>query len=67
LRDWRQRGIDHEEVQSIKTAERLGLLKKEVQAFFWQQRRRIPEGRRVSRSAPTSVPRFMLTGNSRKP
>jgi len=34
LRDWRQRGIDHEGVQSIKTAERLGLLIEEVQAFF---------------------------------
>jgi hypothetical protein len=34
LRDWRQRGIDHEGVQSVKTAERLGLLREEVQAFF---------------------------------
>jgi len=34
LRDWRQRGIDHEGVQSVKTAERLGLLIEEVQAFF---------------------------------
>ena len=29
-----ERGIDHEEVQSIKTAERLGLLAIEVQAFL---------------------------------
>jgi hypothetical protein len=36
LRDWRQRGIDHEGVQSVKTAERLGLLKGEVQAFFME-------------------------------
>jgi len=40
LRDWRQRGIDHEGVQSIKTAERLGLLTMEVQAFLWIMRRR---------------------------
>jgi hypothetical protein len=39
LRDWRQRGIDHEGVQSVKTAERLGLLIQEVQAFFMMQRR----------------------------
>jgi len=39
LRDWRQRGIDHEGAQSIKTAERLGLLKIEVQAFLWITRR----------------------------
>ena len=30
-----ERGIDHEEAQSNKTAERLGLLKMEVQAFLF--------------------------------
>jgi hypothetical protein len=32
-----ERGIDHEGVQSIKTAERLGLLDTEVQAFLCRQ------------------------------
>jgi len=41
LRDWRQRGIDHEGVQSIKTAERLGLLTIEVQVFLWTTRRKL--------------------------
>ena len=40
LRDWRQRGIDHEGAQSIKTAERLGLLTIEVQVFLWIPRRK---------------------------
>jgi hypothetical protein len=44
LRDWRQRGIDHEGVQSIKTAERLGLLTMEVQAFLWMMRRQVVFG-----------------------
>jgi len=30
-----ERGIDHEEVQSSKTAERLGLLIEEIQAFLF--------------------------------
>jgi len=34
-----ERGIDHEEAQSIKTAERLGLLIQEVQAFLLMLRR----------------------------
>jgi len=34
LRDWRLRGINHEGVQSVKMAERLGLLIKRGSGFF---------------------------------
>ena len=34
LRDWRLRGINHEGVQSVKTAERLGLLIIRDSGFF---------------------------------
>ncbi|OGQ50583.1 MAG: hypothetical protein A3I10_07735 [Deltaproteobacteria bacterium RIFCSPLOWO2_02_FULL_57_26] len=41
MRNWRLRGINHEGAQSVKTAERLGLLRKEVQAFLFSRRRAI--------------------------
>jgi hypothetical protein len=52
LRDWRQRGIDHEGVQSIKTAERLGHLTIEVQAFLWTMRRKFTADAKISTSNP---------------